>query len=594
MIVAEVLHECVLVEAVYADFSIPLVFRQRSGTGGGGGGGGGGGEGEGGGAGHMDMLARPTAEVYLEPEAPDVVVVSIMPRTLPISSTHQGRPFRLMALLFGGAEVVATEPFFVMAKQMSIESTGKPRPRGQAASSGASPGSADDEHRRALVADALSRLVSAAPERRTELTRNPNARLLYNLADGGGGGVVAGAERGGSGGSCGSDAAGNGGGSGGGGSGVISGGVAPFSGKKRRHAEASDPVPPPAAAAPVFQQAGSGVEAAAAAIAAAAAAAAIAAPVHAVGGEAPPGYLVTGDDGGGGGMVSAITPYLALVQSQLQRSSPMRMPSSMSPWWTSASVPAGRISSLFPITTGASAELPLPPFATIASTSTSTGTGGSGTAVAGGDGDGAQPVPSPHDPAPQHMRHRRTGRVAEAAAIYSAAAAAVSDDKGSVLHPAPPQYATTTPSLTPLWIASSMHMHLGGAGGVAGAGTGSGAMLPSPPPGYPGLPDMGLPWASRRSSLRQPQLLPAYSHHMVAPSSQPIGDLHVAAPVVPAPVPAMPAAWAAARHAANGGAGGGHMHISAWTMDGNAPSSSGDDPAASLHLLAAAVTSSRP
>jgi hypothetical protein len=113
VILPEVLHAALHIEVLYHDLGVPSFYFSQPGSAGAAGAGGAGsgdedGDDGGGGAsvgptgpgvpGDADMSLLPSPSVIIETAAATrgLIHIYVLPRTLPISSTHCGRPFRLM------------------------------------------------------------------------------------------------------------------------------------------------------------------------------------------------------------------------------------------------------------------------------------------------------------------------------------------------------------------------------------------------------------------------------------------------------------------------------------------------------------------
>ena len=77
--------------------------------------------------GQLCHVAQPDVVTTYDPSSdPTLLQIHVLPRSLPVSSSHAGRPFRLCIVL-GGSEVLYTSPFVVFAKQFQ---SGEDQPRG--------------------------------------------------------------------------------------------------------------------------------------------------------------------------------------------------------------------------------------------------------------------------------------------------------------------------------------------------------------------------------------------------------------------------------------------------------------------------------
>lgn len=158
-ILRELLDECIRVDVLQYDFNLVMFYSGPDN-----------GDGEeadeadeaSGGPNAMGMVPPPSVDVAASKTEKGVIQLSILPRTLPISSTHSNKPFRLLVHIrcrgLGASsarddarlepfeqdapgvpghslpvvveEVVVTSPFHVLAKEPSRATQG-PRPRGQ-------------------------------------------------------------------------------------------------------------------------------------------------------------------------------------------------------------------------------------------------------------------------------------------------------------------------------------------------------------------------------------------------------------------------------------------------------------------------------
>lgn len=145
----------------------------------------------------ISVVAPPSVDISPDMATPGLIKLSVLPRSLPISSTHSGRPFRLLVHIRipdsrlprvpaaaskatgAGAsrvhaaaaegdkgklvidEVLVTTPFHVLAKEPSRVSTCGPRPRGAPSKKARLHGNVDSTQHEDVRTDSL-RLPSAA------------------------------------------------------------------------------------------------------------------------------------------------------------------------------------------------------------------------------------------------------------------------------------------------------------------------------------------------------------------------------------------------------------------------------------------------
>lgn len=87
-VLTRVLTSAIWVDILYQDLTVPKFFQREDDDGC---------EDDAeGGDGHMELVPAPSVELHPDPVVKGCIHVDVLPRTLPISSTHAGRPFRLV------------------------------------------------------------------------------------------------------------------------------------------------------------------------------------------------------------------------------------------------------------------------------------------------------------------------------------------------------------------------------------------------------------------------------------------------------------------------------------------------------------------